>query len=231
MEGETPCGGSPAPGSITGFVERQAGVDRLLHGPPRVKKIRRAKGQRGIGEAMSIATKTGDDGTTGLMFNRRVSKTDARVAAYGACDELNVAIGMARAWNEDAFVTDRLVEIQKELVILMGELAVAHEDRERYREKGFHFVEPAMVDRLTALVEDLEKNHRISYRHWATPGATKGSAMLDLVRVACRRAERAVWEMRGEGFPVSEAIAHYLNRLSDLSWLYARFVETKAGVA
>lgn len=180
---------------------------------------------------MSIATKTGDDGSTGLMFNRRVSKTDARVAAYGACDEVNVAIGMARAWNEDAFFTDRLVEIQKELVILMGELAVAQEDRERYREKGFHFVEHAMVDRLMALVEDLEKNHAISYKHWATPGATKGSAMLDLVRVACRRAERAVCEMREKGFPVSDAIAHYLNRLSDLSWLYARFVETKAGVA
>ena len=180
---------------------------------------------------MSIATKTGDDGTTGLMFNRRVPKTDARVAACGACDELNAALGMARAWNEDAFVTDRLLEIQKELVVLMGELAVAHEDRERYRGKGFNFVEPAMVERLTALIVDLEKNHRISYKHWATPGATKGSAMLDFARVVCRRAERAVCEMREKGFPASDAIGHYLNRLSDLSWLYARFVETKAGVA
>ena len=71
---------------------------------------------------MSIATKTGDGGTTALMFNRRVSKTDMRVAAYGACDELNVAIGMARAWNEDAFIMQPLEEIQKELVTLMGEL-------------------------------------------------------------------------------------------------------------
>ena len=180
---------------------------------------------------MSIATKTGDDGTTGLMFNRRVPKTDARVAAYGSCDELNVALGMARAWNDDPFITDRLLEIQKELVVLMGELAVADEDRGRYREKGFHFVGNAMVDRLTALIDDLEKNHRISYKHWATPGATKGSAVLDLVRVACRRAERAVCEMREKRFPVSDAIMHYLNRLSDLSWLYARYVETKAGVA
>ena len=180
---------------------------------------------------MSIATKTGDDGTTGLMFNRRVLKTDARVAAYGSCDELNVALGMARAWNDDPLVTDRLVEIQRELVVLMGELAVAHEDRERYREKGFHFIEPAMVDRLTAVIEDLEKNHRISYKHWATPGATKGSAMLDFARVACRRAERAVCDMREKGFPVSDSIIRYLNRLSDLSWLWARHVETKAGLA
>ena len=173
---------------------------------------------------MSIATKTGDSGTTALMFNRRVSKTDIRVAAYGACDELNVAIGMARAWNEDACITQPLEEIQTELVTLMGELAVAEEDRSRY-------VGPEMAERLTALVDDLEKNHRISYKHWATPGATKGSAVLDQVRVACRRAERAVCAMREAGFPVSDAIVHYLNRLSDLAWLYARFVETKAGVA
>jgi cob(I)alamin adenosyltransferase len=180
---------------------------------------------------MSIATKTGDDGTTALMFNRRVSKTDIRVAACGACDELNAAIGMARAWNDDAFVTAPLEAIQKELVTLMGELAVAEEDRARYLEKGFKFVEPAMVERLNALVENLERNHRISYKHWATPGATKGSAMLDFARVACRQAERAVCMMREAGFPVSDTILKYLNRLSDLSWLYARYVETKAGVA
>ena len=138
---------------------------------------------------------------------------------------------MARAWSDDPFVTDRLLEIQKELVVLMGELAVSSEDRERYREKGFHFVEPPMVERLTALIDDLEKNHRISYKHWATPGATKASAMLDLVRVACRRAERAVCVMREKGFPVSDPVIRYLNRLSDLSWLYARYVETKTGVA
>jgi len=180
---------------------------------------------------MSIATKTGDGGTTALMFNRRVSKTDPRVAAYGACDELNVAIGMARAWNEDPFVTAPLEQIQKELVTLMGELAVADEDRARYIEKGYKSVEAAMVGRLTALVDDLEKNHHISYKHWATPGSTQGSAMLDLVRVTCRRAERAVCAMREAGFPVRDPILHYLNRLSDLSWLYARYVETKAGVA
>jgi cob(I)alamin adenosyltransferase len=180
---------------------------------------------------MSIATKTGDDGTTGLMFNRRVSKTDVRVAAFGACDELNAAIGMARAWNDDPFVTGRLEEIQKELVILMGELAVTAEDRERYAAQGFKYVEPGMVGRLTGLIDDLEKNHRISYKHWATPGATKASAMLDLARVACRRAERAVCEMREAGFPVSDSVIRYLNRFSDLSWLYARYVETKAGVA
>src|SRR5688572_6691949 len=145
---------------------------------------------------MSIATKTGDDGTTGLMFNRRVPKTDLRVGAYGACDELNAALGMARAWIEEAAIGDKILAVQKELVILMGELACAAEDRDRYREKGFQFVEELMVEQLTAWIDDLEKNHRISYKNWATPGAMKSSAMLDQARVVCRRAERAVWEMR-----------------------------------
>jgi len=180
---------------------------------------------------MSIATKTGDSGTTALMFNRRVPKTDPRVAAYGSCDELNVAIGMARAWNEDPFIAQPLLEIQKELVTLMGELAVAADDRTRYVEKGYKLVGPEMAARLTTLVDDLEKNHKISFKHWSTPGATKGSVMLDGMRVACRRAERAVCAMREAGFPVSDPIVHYLNRLSDLAWLYARFVETKAGAA
>ncbi len=180
---------------------------------------------------MSIATKTGDDGSTGLMFNRRVPKTDARVEAYGACDELNAALGMARAWTEIESITEKIFDIQKELVTLMGELACAAEDHERYREKGFPFVEPAMHERLTAIIDDLEKNQRISFKHWATPGATKSSAMLDFARTACRRAERAVWAMREAGFPAADAITIYLNRLSDLCWLWARFVETRAGVA
>ena len=180
---------------------------------------------------MSIATKTGDDGTTGLMFNRRVPKTDARVAAYGACDELNVALGLARAWNKDPGLASEILGIQNELVILMGELACAAEDHARYAEKGFQFVTPQMVDRLTALIDDLEKGKNISFKHWATPGATQGSAMLDGARVACRRAERAVWELRERGFPASDSIARYLNRLSDLCWLWARWVETVAGVA
>ena len=180
---------------------------------------------------MSIATKTGDDGSTGLMFNRRVPKTDPRVAAYGACDELNAALGLARAWSDEPQIAERLLEVQKELVVLMGELACAAEDRERYREKGFQLVETTMIDRLTAWIDDLEKNHRISYKHWATPGATRPSAFLDQARVTCRRAERAVWGLREQNLPVSEVIPRYLNRLSDLCWLWARFVETKAGLA
>jgi cob(I)alamin adenosyltransferase len=78
---------------------------------------------------MSIATKTGDAGTTALMFGRRVSKADPRVIAYGTIDELNAALGMVRATVQHPLVSDAIFAIQKDLVILMGELAVAEEDR------------------------------------------------------------------------------------------------------
>lgn len=180
---------------------------------------------------MTISTKTGDDGTTGLMFNRRVSKTDARIKANGACDELNTALGMARAWNEHPRIAGHLFAIQKEMVILMGEIGCAVEDRARYEKQGFQFVTDAMVDALGAVIDDLEKNEKISAKHWATPGEMRASAMLDFARATCRRAEREVWAMREAGGSVSGAITRYLNRLSDLCWLYARWVETLAGVA
>src|SRR5215831_3164558 len=84
-------------------------------------------------DTMSIITKTGDDGTTGLMYNRRVPKCHPRVEAYGAVDELNAALGMARARSADEFPQESLLAIQKDLVILMGELATLPEDMERYR--------------------------------------------------------------------------------------------------
>lgn len=182
-------------------------------------------------QRMSIATKTGDDGTTGLMFNRRVSKTDLRVAAYGACDELNAALGMARAWCELPEIAEWILSVQKELVILMGELACLEEDRPRYAEKGFQFVDESYVTRLTEWIDDLEKNHKISFKHWATPGASKSSATLDQARVICRRAERAVLILKESGDAVVTVIPQYLNRLSDLCWLWARYVETQAGLA
>jgi cob(I)alamin adenosyltransferase len=180
--------------------------------------------------SMSIATKTGDDGSTALMYGRRVSKNDVRVAAYGTVDELNAALGFVRATAGETFITDAVFAIQKELVVLMGELAVADEDRERYAKGGFQFVQPAMVDALTAIIDDIEKNHKVTYDGWATPGATLGSAALDLARTTCRRAERHVIALRETGAQVNPEIIRYLNRLSDLCWLWARWVETKSAV-
>lgn len=177
---------------------------------------------------MSIATKTGDDGTTALLFNRRVPKTDARIEANGAIDELNAALGLARANVREAFITEPILAIQKELVTLMGEIALLPEDRERYLAKGHRFIDAAMVDRITALIDDLEKNHRLNFQKWATPGDSPGSAALDLARTVCRRAERRVVELSGLVGHVNPEAVRYLNRLSDLCWLYARWLETRA---
>jgi cob(I)alamin adenosyltransferase len=176
---------------------------------------------------MSIATKTGDAGTTALMFGRRVSKADPRVIAYGTIDELNAALGMVRATVQHPLVSDAIFAIQKDLVILMGELAVAEEDRERYAKGGYGFADAQMVERLTGLVDDLEKNHHISYEGWATPGATLGSATLDVARTTCRRAERHVVSLGETGAMINAETVRYLNRLSDLCWLWGRWVETQ----
>jgi cob(I)alamin adenosyltransferase len=175
---------------------------------------------------MSIATKTGDDGTTGLVFGRRVSKTHPRVEAYGTLDELNSALGMVRAFCEVPLIGERVLAIQKNLIPVMGELAVASGDLERYVERGRQIIGADLADELTAQIVDLENNQRITYAGWATPGATKGSACLDVARTVCRRAERGLIALRESGAPVNPNIIRYINRLSDLCWLWARWTET-----
>ncbi|MDB6065480.1 MAG: ATP/cobalamin adenosyltransferase [Pedosphaera sp.] len=178
---------------------------------------------------MSIATKTGDRGTTGLMYNRRVSKCHPRVEAYGCVDELNTAIGLARATGEHEFVRNNLLAIQKDLVILMGELATVVEDLPRYVKDGFSLVTPAMTATLDNLVQEIE-SQKITFKGWATPGATVHSAALDVARTVCRRAERRVCQLQESAQLHNAEIIIYLNRLADLLWLFARWVETKLDV-
>jgi cob(I)alamin adenosyltransferase len=177
---------------------------------------------------VSIATKTGDDGTTTLMYGRRVPKSHPRVEAYGTVDELNGALGLARAMAEHDFVRENLLAIQKDLVVLMGELCVQPEDLERYVKDGYSLVTPGMTAKLDALVHEIEAQN-ISFKGWATPGATKNSATLDVARTVCRRAERRVCALKASGELKNGGIIIYLNRLSDLLWLFARWVETRTG--
>jgi cob(I)alamin adenosyltransferase len=178
---------------------------------------------------MSIATKTGDAGETALMYGRRVPKTHRRVEAYGTVDELNAALGMVRATATAPLICDLVLAVQKELVVLMGELAVADEDREKFKKDGYETVTARMVDRLTAVVDDLEKNHQIVFKHWATPGFNQASAALDGARTTCRRAERRIVALADSAEYVNPETIRYLNRLSDVLWLFARFVETGTG--
>lgn len=174
---------------------------------------------------MSIVTKTGDSGATALMYGRRVPKNHPRVEAVGAVDELNAALGMARATATATFISDNLLGIQKNLVSLMGEVGVLPEDLPRYIKDGFGLVIPEMTAQLERLVKEIEAQN-ISFKGWATPGATQNSAALDMARTICRRAERRVCDLKESGELKNPEIIIFLNRLSDLLWLLARWVET-----
>ncbi len=175
---------------------------------------------------MSIATKTGDQGLTGLMYNRRVSKCHPRVEAYGTVDELNASMGLARATGKHRFLTDILLLAQKDLVILMGELATAVEDLPRYVKDGYTLVQPGMTVKLDEWIREIE-SQKISFKGWATPGDNIHSAALDVARTVCRRAERRVCALHDNSQLQNAEIIIYLNRLADLLWLMARWCESQ----
>jgi len=174
---------------------------------------------------MSIVTKTGDKGETSLMYGHRVSKSDPRVDAYGCVDELTAALGLARSVSIDKFVSDEIFAVQKDLIVVMGELATAPSDRERYVKDGFQLTTSAMVERITALIVDLEKDESLYPKDWVIPGATPVSAALDFARATCRRAERHIAAVSINESDFDVEILRYLNRLSDLCWILARYAE------
>ena len=172
---------------------------------------------------MSIVTKTGDQGETSLMYGRRVPKNDPRVEAYGGVDELTAALGIARAICDDKFAAEQIFAVQKDLINVMGELATVPEDRARYVKDGFQVTDAKMVDQVTAVIVDLEKDKSLYPKDWVIPGANRVSAALDFARVTCRRAERQVATLKDP----NPEILRYLNRLSDFWWLLARYLEKR----
>ncbi len=181
------------------------------------------------GDVSSISTRTGDDGTTSLLFGRRVPKTDLRITANGRVDELNVRLGMAKAClgPDETEARAFIAQVQRSLIALMGEVAVTPEDRARYEGSGMDKLDDALLTALDARVERLE-TEGFSFDGWATPGATLSSAALDCARTSCREAELALLAVRDAGLlnpRRSGLILQSLNRLSDVLWLEARRVE------
>jgi cob(I)alamin adenosyltransferase len=177
---------------------------------------------------MSIVTKTGDKGETSLMYGRRLSKADPRVDAYGCIDELTAVLGLARSISTDTFLSDEIFTTQKDLIVVMGELATAPEDRERYIKDGFHLTTPEMVERITAVILELEKDKSLYPKDWVIPGGSTVSAALDFARATCRRAERHFAAFSASEKDFNPQILRYLNRLSDLCWVLARCAEKKS---
>lgn len=162
------------------------------------------------------------------MYGRRLSKTDPRVDAYGCIDELSAALGMARSIATDRFFSDQILAIQKDLIVVMGELATAPPDRERFLKDGFHSTTPEMVNGITSVIFDLEKDRSLYPKDWVIPGGTPLSAALDFARATCRRAERHIAAFSATEKHFNPEILRYLNRLSDLCWVLARYAEKQS---
>lgn len=177
---------------------------------------------------MSIATRKGDDGTTGLLFGQRVPKNHPQIEAVGAFDELNVALGAIKPHLDDN-ARDRelhalILVVQKNLVALMGELACAETDAGRYAASKFEKLSGADVARLDDAVAALEARG-LKFDGWATPGKNARSAAFDAARVVARRAERRLCDLPAHDRTIRTEVREFVNRLSDLLWLLAREAE------
>lgn len=160
------------------------------------------------------------------MFGRRVPKSSARVAAYGAVDELSAALGLARAASGDPKVSEALLTFQRELIAVMGELATDERDRARYLESGYAQLTEAAIEALESMTYEIElQSPPIS--DWILPGGTELGARLHFARTVCRRAERSVHALfeATEGSLDEDRIGRYLNRLGDALWALALSVE------
>lgn len=164
-----------------------------------------------------IATRTGDDGTTGLGDNTRVAKDHLRVHAMGDVDELNSNIGVLLCEDMPSDVRDLLVEVQHQLFNLGGELSIP----------GFELLKPEAV----ALLDEALARHNATLPRLAEfilPAGTRAASLAHVCRTVARRAERAVVAL-GATEPLKDAPRQYLNRLSDLLFVLARVLNRLNG--
>ena len=173
---------------------------------------------------MSIATARGDGGQTGLAGGIRVSKADLRVETYGNVDELNTFLGFARSICTNTEIAAWTETVQRTLFRLGSALATPPESK-----KAPPTVTAEDVEMLTGIVHKIESMEGV-LGDWSLPGAHTESAAYEMARTVCRRAERGVVRFIEEGNMVEPEIVAYLNRLSDLIWLFGRLIERDAGV-
>ena len=169
---------------------------------------------------LKIYTKTGDDGTTGLLYGGRVRKDSAVMQINGAVDEAQAAMGLARAEAETGSELDEMLTgLERDLYVLMSEVATDPANRGKLV-AGKTRVTEEMVGALEAQIDRLIGEVDMP-TEFVVPGANRASAALDLARTVVRRAERLVVSAPTEG----SLVGQYLNRLSDLLWALARRCE------
>jgi cob(I)alamin adenosyltransferase len=172
-----------------------------------------------------IYTKTGDDGTTGLVGGNRVRKSDLRLDAYGSVDELNAHIGYLRSLISDAAVNELLLEVQNKLFVIGSKLASD--------EKGKAITESlecggSGIERLERAIDEYESQLQ-PLSNFILPAGSPEVSYCHIARTVCRRAERRVVQL-AENTPVEEMIVQYLNRLSDYLFVLSRKVAKDQGV-
>jgi cob(I)alamin adenosyltransferase len=170
-----------------------------------------------------VTTRTGDDGYTDLLGAGRVPKYHRRPEAYGTLDEASSALGLARAYADDQLLKDQLYSVQKDLYVMMAELATPPENYDKVDFK----IRPGDVARLDEIAEDIKSHVEIG-KEFVVPGMTVTGASLDLARTIVRRGERQIARLYHEGDVTNPDLLRYLNRLSDVLFLMARQEEAGA---
>jgi len=173
---------------------------------------------------MKIYTKTGDAGDTSLFGGKRVQKSTLRIDTYGTVDELNALLGVARALHPHSDIEELLEQIQNQLFVLGADLATPFDSApatfQRIQQKDIQFLEET-IDRLDTQLQPLNS--------FILPGGSMVSAQLHVARTVCRRAERLV-DALGRKEEIGKLPLIYLNRLADLLFVTARYVNTLAGI-
>jgi cob(I)alamin adenosyltransferase len=170
---------------------------------------------------MRIYTRSGDDGTTGLLYGGRVSKSDPAAEAYGTTDEAVAAIGLARALSEHAALQTELLQVQRDLFVVGADLATNPAQRAKLTPE-VSLVTEAMVQALERRIDETVAEHPLP-GEFVVPGASPVSATLDVSRTVVRRAERRAVELQASGVDVNPEALKYLNRLSDFLFVLARW--------
>lgn len=170
---------------------------------------------------MKIYTKSGDKGNTSLYDERRIAKDSIRVESYGTLDELNSSLGLAKSFIEDVEIKNTIHQIQRKLFNAAGQLATT--DWESFPEK----IEEKDVEELEEKIDYyLNQMNKKEKSMFIIPGSSRESGALHLSRTICRRAERRIITLAKEE-DISPILQKYINRLSDLIYALARFLESK----
>ncbi|HEX5165090.1 MAG TPA: cob(I)yrinic acid a,c-diamide adenosyltransferase [Thermomicrobiales bacterium] len=172
---------------------------------------------------MPFYTRTGDEGYTDLLGGR-VPKYDTRPETYGTLDEATSNLGLARALAQSDRTKELLVDVQRDLYLMMAELAFAPD-----MQQGKFHITAAHVERIEAATDALEADVPLP-PHFILPGDSVAGAALDVARAVVRRAERLAVKLAHDGEVTNDQILAYLNRLSSLLFILARFEDQVAGV-